>query len=134
MGEVIFRRGKGSLPILFLHNLEAIPEILTEGNLIVFILYTVPISALNWCTKFFIFIVTVDMLDPKSAILSFFFLFLVLPCVIPCLPVDFLNKLLGFHLDLIILFEQISCIVFKAVALGMAISMGVNILHFESNI
>ena len=35
MGEVIFRRGKGSLPILFLHNLEAIPEILTEGNLIV---------------------------------------------------------------------------------------------------
>ena len=77
MGEVIFRRGKGSLPILFLHNLEAIPEILTEGNLIVFILYTVPISALNWCTKFFIFIVTVDMLDPKSAILSFFFLFLV---------------------------------------------------------
>ena len=74
MGEVIFCRGEDALPILFLHHLEAIPEILTEGNLIVFIVYTVPISALNWCTNFFIFTVTVDMLDPKYAILSICFL------------------------------------------------------------
>ena len=30
-------------------------------------------------------------------------MFLVLPCIIPCFPVDYLNKFLGFHLDLFVI-------------------------------